>query len=667
MAQQLEDLLDADLASPKNLRVVDAPKKRLGTIVHGLTEAEVGSLDELLGFVDRAEERVHRAETKMNKQSNRAHRIFSIIVTMPGVEKAEPREGVMTLVDLAGSESIGRSKAEGKHATEAKNINRSLLTLGRVINALAQNDPHVPYRDSKLTRITQEALGGACKTAFIGNISPTPSSLAETKSTLLYCQNARAALNISQLPKWRQQDIIIRTLEAKLDEMSREMQERGIEFQEALTRMRREKLELDEENARLRGKNIHFERVATNLLTESKALKEELKTLGRQADRLQRQRIQLRDRLADTLLGMDAEKKARLDVFHKLGLVRETRNVLLEAHQETETQLQQDVARVKQMLTESAKDCGKLHEELQSKKKLIQTNEGVSETMRDSVHKKINTISSALASFSRSYLSNSRELRGALSGVTLRQSEGLESLNANINKLDRGIEEHVTMIKDALYTQTNQAKAGWGTIVRSQMSYLEQFRAETARWQESISARLQELSSELRDLDASRLKMRDRLLAKLNSQDDTIEGFVRSLDREMGDLRSMITSLNEEHQTRLSELKASIESKTQKEKATVSASADKLLKGLKQHMDRTVGGSMRSQCSFSLSYLSFFLRIYLSIFFLIPVLTWFPFLSPQFASFVSDVKERMGNSAQALAHDTAQIADGESVPSVLLL
>ncbi|CAE7767631.1 KIF11 [Symbiodinium sp. KB8] len=68
----------------------------------------------------------------------------------------------MTFVDLAGSESIARSKAEGKHATEAKNINRSLLTLGRVINALAQNDPHVPYRDSKLTRITQEALGGAC-------------------------------------------------------------------------------------------------------------------------------------------------------------------------------------------------------------------------------------------------------------------------------------------------------------------------------------------------------------------------------------------------------------------------------------------------------------------------------------------------------------------------
>ena len=65
-------------------------------------------------------------------------------MNLPGVEKAEPLEGVMTFVDLAGSESIARSKAEGKHATEAKNINRSLLTLGRVINALAQNDPHVP-------------------------------------------------------------------------------------------------------------------------------------------------------------------------------------------------------------------------------------------------------------------------------------------------------------------------------------------------------------------------------------------------------------------------------------------------------------------------------------------------------------------------------------------
>ena len=109
---------------------------------------------------------------------------------------------------------------------------------------------------------------------------------------------------------------------------------------------------------------MHLERVSTNLLTEAKALKSEMGTLGRQADRLQRQRIQLRDRLVETMLEHDGEKRSRMDVFHKLGLVRETRNVLLESHQETETQLQHDINRLRSMLSESSKDCEKLHEEV---------------------------------------------------------------------------------------------------------------------------------------------------------------------------------------------------------------------------------------------------------------------------------------------------------------
>lgn len=109
------------------------------------------------------------------------------------------QHSALTLVDLAGSESVARSGAEGAMAKEAGNINKSLLTLGRVINALASNESHIPYRDSKLTRLTSEALGGVCKTSFIATITCAGTDLSETMSTLRYAKNAMEALNISQV------------------------------------------------------------------------------------------------------------------------------------------------------------------------------------------------------------------------------------------------------------------------------------------------------------------------------------------------------------------------------------------------------------------------------------------------------------------------------------
>ena len=95
-----------------------------------------------------------------------------------------PVTATLTFVDLAGSEDISKSGARGIHQKEAGSINKSLLSLGRVINALACSEKHIPYRDSKLTRIMSEALGGVCKTSFIACVSPAAASLAETTSTL---------------------------------------------------------------------------------------------------------------------------------------------------------------------------------------------------------------------------------------------------------------------------------------------------------------------------------------------------------------------------------------------------------------------------------------------------------------------------------------------------
>jgi kinesin family member 11 len=153
--------------------------------------------------------------------SSRAHRIFTITTTYKECTNiANEKIGKLTLVDLAGSECIGRSGVDDLMAKEAGTINKSLLTLGRVIQALVHNERHVPYRDSKLTRLLAEALGGVCKTSIIATVSPAARSSDETLSTLRYAQSAMDAVNIEQMPKSRRLELQVKQLAAAYEQLA---------------------------------------------------------------------------------------------------------------------------------------------------------------------------------------------------------------------------------------------------------------------------------------------------------------------------------------------------------------------------------------------------------------------------------------------------------------
>jgi kinesin family protein 5 len=121
----------------------------------------------------------------MNEHSSRSHSVFLINVKQENLENQKKLSGKLYLVDLAGSEKVSKTGAEGTVLDEAKNINKSLSALGNVISALADgNKSHIPYRDSKLTRILQESLGGNARTTIVICCSPASFNDAETKSTL---------------------------------------------------------------------------------------------------------------------------------------------------------------------------------------------------------------------------------------------------------------------------------------------------------------------------------------------------------------------------------------------------------------------------------------------------------------------------------------------------
>uniref|UniRef100_A0A8C6PBW0 Kinesin-like protein n=1 Tax=Nothobranchius furzeri TaxID=105023 RepID=A0A8C6PBW0_NOTFU len=187
---KIRDLLDV---SKTNLSVHE-DKNRV-PYVKGCTERFVCSPEEVMDTIDEGKSNRHVAVTNMNEHSSRSHSIFLINVKQENTQTEQKLSGKLYLVDLAGSEKVSKTGAEGAVLDEAKNINKSLSSLGNVISALAEGSAYIPYRDSKMTRILQDSLGGNCRTTIVICCSPSSYNEAETKSTLMFGQRAKTIKN----------------------------------------------------------------------------------------------------------------------------------------------------------------------------------------------------------------------------------------------------------------------------------------------------------------------------------------------------------------------------------------------------------------------------------------------------------------------------------------
>ncbi|KAK9389037.1 P-loop containing nucleoside triphosphate hydrolase protein [Lipomyces mesembrius] len=188
-----------DLLQPTNDNLPIHEEKSKGVYVKGLSEIYVASVDEVYEVMRQGAAARAVASTNMNQESSRSHSIFALVVSQKNIETGSSKTGQLFLVDLAGSEKVGKTGASGLVLEEAKKINKSLSALGMVINALTDGkSTHVPYRDSKLTRILQESLGGNSRTTLIVNCSPSSYNDQETISTLRFGVRAK---NIKNKPK----------------------------------------------------------------------------------------------------------------------------------------------------------------------------------------------------------------------------------------------------------------------------------------------------------------------------------------------------------------------------------------------------------------------------------------------------------------------------------
>nr|XP_046226860.1 kinesin-1 heavy chain-like isoform X2 [Scatophagus argus] len=191
---KIRDLLDV---TKTNLSVHE-DKNRV-PYVKGCTERFVCSPSEVMEAIEDGKNNRSVAVTNMNEHSSRSHSIFLINIKQENTQTGHKLTGKLYLVDLAGSEKVGKTGAEGTVLDEAKMINKSLSALGLVIAALAEGSSYVPYRDSKMTRILQDSLGGNCRTTMVICCSPSSFNDAETRSTLQFGQRAKTVKNTVSL------------------------------------------------------------------------------------------------------------------------------------------------------------------------------------------------------------------------------------------------------------------------------------------------------------------------------------------------------------------------------------------------------------------------------------------------------------------------------------
>ncbi|XP_044588058.1 kinesin-like protein Klp61F [Cotesia glomerata] len=223
--EELFDLLSSHEDASK-LKLFEDSTKKGSVIIQGLEEVIVHNKDEVYKILQRGSEKRQTAATLMNASSSRSHTVFSITVHMKecSVEGEELiKTGKLNLVDLAGSENVGRSGAVDKRAREAGNINQSLLTLGRVITALVERGPHIPYRESKLTRLLQDSLGGRTKTSIIATISPSSLNLEETLSTLDYAHRAKNITNRPEINQKLTKATLIKEYTEEIERLKRDL------------------------------------------------------------------------------------------------------------------------------------------------------------------------------------------------------------------------------------------------------------------------------------------------------------------------------------------------------------------------------------------------------------------------------------------------------------
>ncbi|GAB1601161.1 kinesin-like protein KIF3A [Argonauta hians] len=309
--EEVRDLLGKD----QNQRLEVKERPDVGVYVKDLSAFVVNNANDMDRIMTLGNKNRAVGATNMNAHSSRSHAIFSLTIecSEKGVDgKQHVRMGKLHLVDLAGSERQAKTGATGQRLKEATKINLSLSTLGNVISALVDGkSSHIPYRNSKLTRLLQDSLGGNSKTVMIANIGPADYNYDETISTLRYANRAKNIKNkakVNEDPK----DALLRQFQEEIQELKRQLEE-GEFNEEDISDGNEDSTEKDGKNRDKRTKKPY--KISKEKMAEIQSkIEEDRKILEEKKDLAEEERKKMKYDLDEK----ESEMKKYLEEQHQL-------------------------------------------------------------------------------------------------------------------------------------------------------------------------------------------------------------------------------------------------------------------------------------------------------------------------------------------------------------
>ncbi|KAJ8504730.1 hypothetical protein OPV22_005616 [Ensete ventricosum] len=306
----LETIQDLLVPEKTNIPVVEDPKT--GEVsLPGSTIVQIKDLDQFLELLQVGESNRHAANTKLNTESSRSHAVLVVHInrslegkkendasSLANVTNSElsahhlPHllKSKLLIVDLAGSERIDKSGIEGHMIEETKFINLSLTSLGKCINALAENSPYIPTRESKLTRLLRDSFGGTARTSLIVTVGPSARYYSETASTIMFGQRAMKVVNAVKLKEEVDYESLCRKLEYHVDyltsETDRQQKLRENEKEQLEKKLKEKEALLVETEKKFSVKYEHLEKERNHLELETKSLLKELNIQKSERDKL---------------------------------------------------------------------------------------------------------------------------------------------------------------------------------------------------------------------------------------------------------------------------------------------------------------------------------------------------------------------------------------------
>ncbi|KAM3324913.1 kinesin-like protein KIN-5C [Capsicum chacoense] len=524
-----------DLLAPEDLSKValeDRQKKQLplmedgkgGVLVRGLEEEIVTSANEIFTLLERGSSKRRTAETLLNKQSSRSHSLFSITIH---IKEATPEGeelikcGKLNLVDLAGSENISRSGAREGRAREAGEINKSLLTLGRVINALVEHLGHIPYRDSKLTRLLRDSLGGRTKTCIIATVSPAVHCLEETLSTLDYAHRAKHIRNKPEVNQKMMKSTLIKDLYGEIE------------------RLKGEVYAAREKNGVYIPKERYYQEES-----ERKAMADQIEQMGVSIENLQKQLEELQTKhdsqvqqCSDLTSKLDATQKQLNQTSKVLSYSEEQlrqcqytlkeRDFIISEQKKAENALAHQACVLRADLEKSIQENASLFQKIAREDKLNTDNRSVVDTFQSELAKQLGSLSSTVA------MSVSR------------QNEHLQ----RIEKICRDfLESHDKAALD-LTRKINSSKALYKSHFEAMQNVVRLHKATSNAALEEISTLASSNSISTKEfLDAESAEANlifDELQSTLSTHQGEMAKFARELRQRFNDSTEHLTNISE--------------------------------------------------------------------------------------------------------------------------